>query len=53
VQINSCPQARLRQSGAGARKAPGKERIFALTSEDLSAALGEQGVTVTKPPYFQ
>ena len=30
-----------------------KEKKFVMTNEDLSSALGEQGVTVRKPPYYQ
>ena len=30
-----------------------KDRKLVMTTEDLSSALGEQGVTVKKPPYYQ
>ena len=38
--------------GGGGRK-PGRERALVMNSEDLAVALGDQGVTVKKPPYFQ
>ena len=38
--------------GGGGRK-PGRERTLVMSSEDLAVALGDQGVTVKKPPYFQ
>ncbi len=31
----------------------GKDRKLVMTVEDLSSALGEQGISVNKPPYYQ
>ena len=30
----------------------GKEKKYVMTTEDLSLALGDQGITVKKPPYY-
>ena len=43
----------LRQVGSGAARKAGKPGSLVLGSEDVAAALGEQGVTVRRPPYFQ
>ena len=46
--LNHC---KMRQSQAGNKKS--KDKKFVMTTDDLSQALGEQGVSVKKPPYYQ
>jgi len=34
------------------KKASGRDRKYAMTTEDLVVALSDQGLTVKKPPYY-
>ena len=60
-QINVCPFGFLGflnniyflQVGSSAARKAGKAGSLVMTSEDVAAALGEQGVTVRRAPYFQ
>ena len=35
-----------------ATKSKSKDRKFVMTTDDLTQALSEQGITLKKPPYF-
>ena len=60
VATDAMSHSKLRQNTAGqagntGHKRPGTRdnRRLVMTTEDLSSALGEQGVSVNKPPYYQ
>jgi len=51
VANDALTHCKMRQANMPSKK--GKEKRYVMTSEDLASALGEQGVTVKKPPYYQ
>jgi hypothetical protein len=42
----------MRGGGKEQKKVSGKDRKFALTTEDLAVALADQGMVIKKPPYY-
>jgi hypothetical protein len=42
----------MRGGGKDQKKVSGKDRTFALATEDLAVALADQGIVVKKPPYY-
>jgi len=52
VANDALTHCKMRQANQASSK-KGKDRKLVMTTEDLSSALGEQGVTVKKPPYYQ
>ena len=54
VASGALTSSRARQSGnTSTSKRSGNERKLVMTTEDLSLALGDQGVSVRKPPCYQ
>jgi len=54
VAADALTHCKMRQNSmSNMNKKQGKDRKFVMTTEDLSQALGEQGVSVKKPPYYQ
>ena len=54
VAADALTHCKMRQSQQNSlNKKGGKEKKFVMTQDDLSSALGEQGVSVKKPPYYQ
>jgi hypothetical protein len=42
----------MRGGGKDQKKMSGKDRKFALGTEDLTVALADQGMVLKKPPYY-
>ena len=55
VASDALTNCKMRQTASSvtSSKKGGKEKKYVMTVEDLSVALGDQGVNVKKPPYFQ
>ena len=55
VASDALTNCKMRQSNTATTttKKGGKEKKYVMTTEDLSLALGDQGVNVRKPPYYQ
>eukprot|EP00092_Neocalanus_flemingeri_P022096 GFUD01023967.1.p1 GENE.GFUD01023967.1~~GFUD01023967.1.p1 ORF type:complete len:162 (-),score=62.73 GFUD01023967.1:166-600(-) len=55
VASDALTNCKMRQANATVTttKKGGKEKKYVMTTEDLSLALGEHGVNVRKPPYYQ
>ena len=51
VASDALANCKMRQSNTATTNK--KEKKYALITEDLSLALGDQGVNVRKPPYYQ
>jgi transcription initiation factor TFIID subunit 10 len=53
VANDALQHCKMRNAGqAVAKNNKNKDRKFVMTMEDLGQALGNQGVTVKKPPYY-
>lgn len=53
VASDALTNCKMRQASATTTAKKGKEKKYVMTTEDLSLALGDQGVNVRKPPYYQ
>ena len=51
VASDALANCKMRQSNTATNNK--KEKKYALTTEDLAVALGDHGVNVRKPPYYQ
>jgi len=52
VAYEALQHCKMRGGGKEMKKVSGRDRKFALTSEDLLVALGDQGIAVKKPPFY-
>ena len=52
VANDALQHCKMRSVGQAIKNNKNKDRKFVMTMEDLSQALGNQGVTVKKPPYY-
>jgi len=54
VAADALTHCKMKQTSANtAAKKGGKDKKFIMTTEDLTSALSEQGVSVKKPMYYQ
>ena len=56
VASDALTNCKMRQSNTATTtttKKGGKEKKYVMTTDDLNIALGEQGINVRKPPYYQ
>ena len=51
--LNHCKMRQQRSINMVHSTLPKRKDKYVMTTEDLSQALGEQGVSVKKPPYYQ
>ena len=51
--LNHCKMRQQRSVNMVHSTLPKRKDKYVMTTEDLSQALGEQGVSVKKPPYYQ
>lgn len=52
VANDALQHCKMRSAGQAIKNNKNKDRKFVMTMEDLGQALGNQGVTVKKPPYY-
>ena len=52
VANDALQHCKMRSAGQTIKNSKNKDRKFVMTMEDLGQALGNQGVTVKKPPYY-
>ena len=52
VANDALQHCKMRSAGQTIKNNKSKDRKFVMTMEDLGQALGNQGVTVKKPPYY-
>jgi len=52
VAYEALQHCKMRGGGKEMKKVSGRDRKFALTSEDLLVALTDQGIRVKKPPFY-
>jgi len=53
VSYEALQHCKMRGGGKDEKKkASGRDRKYAMTTEDLVVALSDQGLTVKKPPYY-
>ena len=51
--LNHCKMRQQRSVNMVHSTLPKRKDKYEMTTEDLSQALGEQGVSLKKPPYYQ
>lgn len=52
VANDALQHCKMRNAGQAVKNNKTKDRKYVMTMEDLGQALGNQGVTVKKPPYY-
>jgi len=52
VAHEALQHCKMRGGGKEMKKVTGRDRKFALTSEDLLVALTDQGIRMKKPPFY-
>jgi len=52
VANDALQHCKMRNAGQTMKNSKSKDRKYVMTMEDLGHALGNQGVTVKKPPYY-
>eukprot|EP00088_Acartia_fossae_P052829 TRINITY_DN59868_c0_g1_i1.p1 TRINITY_DN59868_c0_g1~~TRINITY_DN59868_c0_g1_i1.p1 ORF type:complete len:177 (-),score=30.37 TRINITY_DN59868_c0_g1_i1:256-756(-) len=52
VANDALTHCKMRQANIPSKKSS-KDRKYVMTNEDLASALGEQGISARKPPYYQ
>ena len=52
VDNDALQHCKMRNAGQAIKNNKSKDRKYVMTMEDLGQALGNQGVTVKKPPYY-
>ena len=52
VANDALQHCKMRNAGQAIKNNKSKDRKYVMSMEDLGQALGNQGVTVKKPPYF-
>ena len=52
VANDALQHCKMRSAGQTIKNSKNKDRKFVMSMEDLGQALGNQGVTVKKPPYY-
>ena len=53
ISYEALQHCKMRGGGKDQKsKSSGRDRKYAMTTEDLVVALSDQGVTVKKPPYY-
>ena len=52
VANDALQHCKMRNAGQAIKNNKSKDRKYVMTMEDLGQALGNQGVTVKKPPYY-
>ena len=53
VASDALTHCKMKQNTAAKKAGGGKDKKLIMTTEDLSHALSEQGVSVKKPMYYQ
>ena len=52
VANDALQHCKMRNAGQAVKNNKNKDRKYVMTMDDLGQALGNQGVTVKKPPYY-
>ena len=52
IANDALQHCKMRNAGQSASSKKGKDRKHTMTTEDLSQALSDQGITLKKPPYY-
>lgn len=52
VANDALQHCKMRNAGQAMKNNKTKDRKYVMTMEDLAQALGNQGISVKKPPYF-
>ena len=52
IANDALQHCKMRNAAGQAANKKGKDRKHTMTTEDLSQALSDQGITLKKPPYY-